>query len=129
MTRVIVLSDVHGNALALAAVRKAIRTEKPDLVAVAGDLALNGPDPAGTVDLLREMEADGAAIISGNTDMAVADFDYSAAVGVSPGMSDGGPGRSSGRPPNGPTTSSATSGSPGSAVCRRSAGSTPRTGR
>ena len=59
MTRVIVLSDVHGNALALAAVRKAIRTEKPDLVAVAGDLALNGPDPAGTIDLLREMEADG----------------------------------------------------------------------
>ena len=88
MTRVIVLSDVHGNALALAAVRKAIRTEKPDLVAVAGDLALNGPDPAGTVDLLREMEADGAAIISGNTDVAVADFDYSAAVGVSPGMGD-----------------------------------------
>ena len=88
MTRVIVLSDVHGNALALAAVRKAIRTEKPDLVAVAGDLALNGPDPAGTIDLLREMEADGAAIISGNTDVAVADFDYSAAVGVSPGMGD-----------------------------------------
>ena len=55
-------SDVHGNALALAAVRKAIRTEKPDLVAVAGDLALNGPDPAGAIDLLREMEADGAAI-------------------------------------------------------------------
>jgi putative phosphoesterase len=79
MTRVIVLSDVHGNAVALEAVRKAIRTEKPDYVAVAGDLVLNGPDPAGTVDLLREMESDGAAIISGNTDVAVADFDYAAA--------------------------------------------------
>jgi putative phosphoesterase len=79
MTRAIVLSDVHGNAVALAAVRKAIRTEKPDLVAVAGDLALNGPDPAGAIDLLREMEADGASIISGNTDIAVADFDYLAA--------------------------------------------------
>jgi len=79
MTRAIVLSDVHGNSVALAAVRKAIRTEKPDLVAVAGDLVLNGPDPAGTVDLLREMEAEGAAIISGNTDIAVADFDYLAA--------------------------------------------------
>src|SRR4029079_11114319 len=43
---------------------------------------------AGTIGLLREMEADGAAIISGNTDVAVADFDYSAAVGVSPGMGD-----------------------------------------
>jgi predicted phosphodiesterase len=79
MTRVIVLSDVHGNAIALEAVREAIRTEKPDLVAVAGDLALNGPDPSGAVDLLREMEADGAVIVSGNTDVAVADFDYAAA--------------------------------------------------
>jgi len=79
MTRLIMLSDVHGNAVALEAVRKAIRTEKPDFVAVAGDLVLNGPDPAGAVDLLREMEADGAAIVSGNTDIAVADFDYAAA--------------------------------------------------
>jgi predicted phosphodiesterase len=88
MTRLIVLSDVHGNALALEAVRKAIRTEKPDLVAVAGDHVLNGPDPAGAVDLLREMEADGAAIVSGNTDIAVADFDYAAAF---PWMADGVP--------------------------------------
>ena len=88
MTRLITLSDIHGNAVALEAVRKAIRTEKPDLVAVAGDLVLNGPDPAGAVDLLREMEADGAAIVSGNTDIAVADFDYAAAF---PWMIDGVP--------------------------------------
>jgi predicted phosphodiesterase len=88
MTRLIVLSDVHGNAVALEAVRKAIRTEKPDLVAVAGDHVLNGPDPARAVDLLREMEADGAAIVSGNTDIAVADFDYGAAF---PWMADGVP--------------------------------------
>ena len=88
MTRLIVLSDVHGNAIALEAVRKAIAKEKPDLVAVAGDLAINGPDPAGAVDILRAMEADGAAIISGNTDIAVADFDYAAAF---PQFSDGVP--------------------------------------
>ena len=88
MTRIIVLSDVHGNAVALAAVRAVLRLEKPDLVAVAGDLVLNGPDPSGTVDLLREMEADGAAIVSGNTDVAVADFDYAAAF---PWMTDGVP--------------------------------------
>ena len=88
MTRLVVLSDVHGNAVALAAIRKAIRGEKPDMVAIAGDLALNGPDPAGTIDLLREMEADGAVIVSGNTDIAVADFDYAAAF---PWMSDGVP--------------------------------------
>ena len=88
MTRLIVLSDVHGNSIALEAVRKAIAKEKPDLVAVAGDLAINGPDPAGAVDILRAMEADGAAIISGNTDIAVADFDYAAAGAVMPGMTD-----------------------------------------
>ena len=88
MTRIIVLSDVHGNAVALAAIRAALRSEKPDLVAVAGDLVLNGPDPSGTVDLLREMEADGAAIVSGNTDIAVADFDYAAAF---PWLTDGVP--------------------------------------
>ena len=88
MTRIVILSDVHGNALALEAVRKALRAEKPDMVAVAGDHALNGPDPAGTVDLLREMEADGAVIVSGNTDIAVADFDYAAAF---PWMADGVP--------------------------------------
>lgn len=88
MTRLVVLSDVHGNTVALEAVRKALRVEKPDLVAIAGDLALNGPDPAGAVDLLREMEADGAAIVSGNTDIAVADFDYTAAF---PWLTDGVP--------------------------------------
>jgi predicted phosphodiesterase len=88
MTRLAVLSDIHGNAIALAAVREAIRAARPDQVAVAGDLVLNGPDPAGAVDLLREMEADGAMIVAGNTDVAVADFDYSAAF---PWMIDGVP--------------------------------------
>jgi predicted phosphodiesterase len=88
MTRIVVLSDVHGNPVALEAVRAAIRKDKPDLVAVAGDHAFNGPDPAGAIDLLRTMESEGAAIISGNTDIAVADFDYAAAF---PWFTDGVP--------------------------------------
>jgi len=72
--------------VALEAVRKALRGEKPDSIAIAGDLALNGPDPSATIDLLREMEADGAMIVSGNTDIAVADFDYAAAF---PWLTDG----------------------------------------
>ena len=86
--RVAVLSDVHGNAVALEAVRRAIRTEKPDAILVAGDHALNGPDPAGAVDGLRALEAEGALIVQGNTDIAVADFDYAAAF---PWMTDGVP--------------------------------------
>ncbi|HEX7951379.1 MAG TPA: metallophosphoesterase family protein [Candidatus Limnocylindrales bacterium] len=88
MTRIVVLSDVHGNAAALEAVRKALRSEKPDFVAVAGDLVFNGPDPAGAIDQLREMESDGAVIVGGNTDIAVADFDYAAAF---PWFTDGVP--------------------------------------
>ena len=88
MTRMAVFSDVHGNASALDAVRAAIRSARPDVVAVAGDLVFNGPDPAAVVDTLREMESDGAMIVSGNTDIAVADFDYAAAF---PWMTDGVP--------------------------------------
>ena len=79
MARLAVLSDVHGNAVALEAVRKEIGRQKPDAIFVAGDHALNGPQPAEAVDALRELEAEGALIVQGNTDIAVADFDYAAA--------------------------------------------------
>jgi len=88
MTRIALLSDVHGNAIALAAVRKAIDAQKPDAVLVAGDHALNGPDPAAAVDAIRELEAKGALVVQGNTDIAVADFDYTAAF---PWFTDGPP--------------------------------------
>jgi putative phosphoesterase len=78
-TRIAVLSDVHGNVLALEAVRKALKKEKPDVILVAGDLVMNGPEPGATVDALREMERDGAIVVQGNTDVAVADADYAAA--------------------------------------------------
>ena len=86
--RVAVLSDVHGNVIALEAVRAALRKEKPDAVMIAGDHAFNGHDPAGTIAVLRQMETDGAMIVAGNTDIAVADFDYAAAF---PWMPDGVP--------------------------------------
>jgi len=70
---------VHGNLLALEAVRKALKKEKPDVVLIAGDLVMNGPEPAATIDAIREMEGDGAIVVQGNTDVAVADGDYAAA--------------------------------------------------
>ena len=86
--RLAILSDVHGNATALEAVRKALKKEKPDAVIVAGDLVMNGPEPSAAIDALRAMEADGATIVQGNTDVAVADFDYAAAF---PWFTDGVP--------------------------------------
>lgn len=88
MTRIAALSDVHGNLAALEAVIGDIAREKPDRIVVAGDLVLNGPEPAAVVDALRATSASGTAVIAGNTDVAVADFDYAAAF---PWMTDGVP--------------------------------------
>jgi putative phosphoesterase len=86
--KVAILSDVHGVLPALEAVRKALKKERPDHVLITGDHVFQGPDPAGAVDALREMEASGATIVQGNTDVAVADFDYAAAF---PWFTDGVP--------------------------------------
>lgn len=88
MSRIAALSDVHGNAAALEAVLADIAREKPDVLMVAGDLVFNGPEPALVIDVLRGLADDGAMIIGGNTDIAVADFDYAAAF---PWMTDGVP--------------------------------------
>jgi predicted phosphodiesterase len=88
MTRIAALSDVHGNAQALEAVLKDIAKVKPDAVMVTGDLVLNGADPSLVIDVLRTLADDGALVIAGNTDIAVADFDYAAAF---PWMQDGVP--------------------------------------
>ena len=77
--RIALLSDVHGNLHALDAALKDIRRHKPDRIAIAGDLVLSGPDPAGVVDRIRSLEGEGAVVVQGNTDIAVADFDYAAA--------------------------------------------------
>ncbi|MEX2183254.1 MAG: metallophosphoesterase family protein [Chloroflexota bacterium] len=88
MTRLAALSDIHGNATALEAVLKDIAKQKPDAVLIAGDLVLNGPEPGLVVDVLRSLPAATTLIVGGNTDIAVADFDYAAAF---PQMSDGVP--------------------------------------
>jgi putative phosphoesterase len=88
MTRIALFSDVHGVAQALEAVCEAVRASAPDVVAIAGDLAMNGADPAATIDGIRELEAAGAVVIQGNTDVAVADADYGAAF---PWLGDGVP--------------------------------------
>jgi len=78
-TRIALLSDIHGNVAALDAALAEVRREGPDVIAVLGDLALNGPRPGQVVDRVRELEAAGALVIQGNTDIAVADLDMTAA--------------------------------------------------
>ena len=87
MTRIAALSDIHGNAVALEAVLADVAKAKPDAVLIAGDLVLNGPEPALVIDVLRNLD-DRALVVAGNTDVAVADFDFAAAF---PWMTDGVP--------------------------------------
>jgi putative phosphoesterase len=78
-TRIALLGDIHGNVAALDAALVDIGRERPDLVVVLGDLVLNGPRPAEVVDRVRALEADGAFVIQGNTDIAACDLDLTAA--------------------------------------------------
>ena len=77
--RLAVLSDVHGNLHALDAALKDIKNHKPDRLLICGDLLLGGPRPTEVADRIRSLEAEGAHVVGGNTDIAVADFDYAAA--------------------------------------------------
>jgi len=77
--RLAFLSDVHGNLAALEATLREIERAKPDRIAVAGDHVFNGPEPRAVIERLRRLEEHGAAVIQGNTDVAVADFDFAAA--------------------------------------------------
>ena len=64
--RVAVLSDIHGNLIALEAVLADMPSQGPfDQVVVAGDLVWAGPRPAEVVDAVQALNT---AVIQGNTD-------------------------------------------------------------
>jgi predicted phosphodiesterase len=77
--RIALLGDVHGNVAALEAAVSELRRHKPDVIAVLGDHVLNGPRPAEALAAIMDLAASGALVISGNTDIAVADGDFAAA--------------------------------------------------
>lgn len=80
MTRIAVLSDVHGNAPALAAVLAAIDAEGVDLVLNLGDIVSGAVDPRGTLDLLA-MRLD-IVTVSGNHERQVLTLPYDEMGGV-----------------------------------------------
>lgn len=64
--RIALLSDIHGNIVALDAVLAHMARHGPfDRIVVAGDLAWSGPWPAEVVDRVQAMNA---SVIQGNTD-------------------------------------------------------------
>lgn len=65
--RVAVLSDVHGNTVALRAVLAELEREQPELIVFGGDLTW-GPHPEETFELTRGLDA---RFVRGNADRAV----------------------------------------------------------
>jgi predicted phosphodiesterase len=68
-SRVAVLSDVHGNAVALAAVLDELEAVSPDLVVFGGDLTW-GPSPRESLALARELRTR-AIFVRGNAERAL----------------------------------------------------------
>ncbi|MBV9719821.1 MAG: metallophosphoesterase family protein [Candidatus Eremiobacteraeota bacterium] len=69
--RIAVLSDIHGNLLALDACLADLEAQgSADAIVIAGDLCLGGPKPKKVLQRLQEI---GAACIRGNTDRYLSD--------------------------------------------------------
>jgi predicted phosphodiesterase len=68
VSRLVVLGDVHGNAVAFSAVLEEIRADPPDLVVVNGDLSW-GAEPEATLAMADEL-AD-ALFVRGNAESAL----------------------------------------------------------
>ncbi len=80
--RVAILSDIHGNAVALDAVLADLASRGPfDQVVVAGDLVWSGPRPREVIDRVQAMRA---IAIRGNTD-AFFDAGFETPDGKEPG--------------------------------------------
>ena len=69
--KIAVISDIHGNLYALEKVLEDIEHEKCDNIFCLGDLAMAGPEPDKTVELIKQMDWD---IIQGNTDKMIAEY-------------------------------------------------------
>lgn len=63
--RIVVLSDVHGNASALETVLEDLKKTSYDHIVCNGDMIQSGAQPHETVQLLREMKC---SIVKGNSD-------------------------------------------------------------
>ncbi|MBV9233485.1 MAG: metallophosphoesterase family protein [Candidatus Eremiobacteraeota bacterium] len=69
--RIAVLSDIHGNLIALdACLADLVAQGNADAIIVAGDLCLDGPKPK---KVLQRLEEIGAACVRGNTDRYLAE--------------------------------------------------------
>lgn len=73
--KVAIMSDIHGNMQALEAVLEDIKAEKCDKIFCLGDLAMAGPEPIKTIELIKKMsENKNFYLIQGNTDEFISNY-------------------------------------------------------
>lgn len=62
---VALISDIHGNLVALETVLEEIQREAPDRIVCLGDVVHGGPEPIAALERIRELDC---PVINGNTD-------------------------------------------------------------
>jgi len=67
--RLALISDIHGNAVALEAVLSDIRRRGADRIVILGDICFRGPEPKRALEMVRDLVHEHDALaIKGNTD-------------------------------------------------------------
>lgn len=76
--KIAIISDIHGNMQALESVLTDIKKEKCEKIFCLGDLAMAGPEPVKTIELIKKLyEESNFELIQGNTDLMIANSDTS----------------------------------------------------
>lgn len=71
--RIAIISDIHGNFIALQAVLADIKLQNVDEIICLGDIVTLGPQPKEVLNTLKELNC---VIIKGNHDLAVVDPEF-----------------------------------------------------
>jgi predicted phosphodiesterase len=66
MMRIALLSDIHGNLIALESVLAELAQDAPDQIVCLGDIVEGGPQPRAVLERLQRL---GCPIVMGNTDL------------------------------------------------------------
>jgi putative phosphoesterase len=77
--RIALISDIHGNRVALDAVLASLERQPPDQIVCLGDVAATGPQPR---EVLAQVQALGCPVVMGNADAFLLNPDLSQAGGV-----------------------------------------------
>jgi putative phosphoesterase len=79
--RLAIISDLHGNLLAFEAALAELTADKPDQIICLGDIVERGPHPRDTLQCLKALNC---AVVMGNTDELLLNFNPPPAENLTP---------------------------------------------